>query len=127
MDSKANDRQHQYTEGQDGSNDNEDIVTRLQVKVDGIWVCSSVAKDGRGDVSQVRGTNCTGGSIKEFPCVDSECSTCIYVSRVTAMGLTPTQYCQGMPTDFTWVHRKACIVACPRGHNSRDYIIGIQS
>lgn len=75
MDGKAQDYQGEYTEAQDGTYDYEDIVPRLQVKVDGIWVRSSIVADGVGKARciQVRGTNCTrGDDINGFPCVQSE-------------------------------------------------------
>lgn len=54
MDKKANDCHDQHTEGQDGANDYENIVSRHQVEVDGIGVLRSIAYDGVSNVKQVR-------------------------------------------------------------------------
>lgn len=53
MDNKANDCQDQHTEGQDGANDNEHVVSRNQVEVDGIRVLSSIVQDGANMISQL--------------------------------------------------------------------------
>ena len=57
MDDKANDCQDQHTEGQDGANDYEHVVTRDQVVVDGIRVCCSIVQDGASMIQQLMGLN----------------------------------------------------------------------